>query len=107
MNVSMVTSSTPMPMPVITRQTRIPDVVVWKAITTELAVYHNNEYVKIVRRPNLSAINPNANVPMKSPAKVADTKLASPVSPKNETEAPENSPLRIRPGPIYVIRKRS
>ena len=94
------TSSTPIPIPVINRQIRIADVVVWKAITIEPTVYHSSEYVKIVRRPNLSAANPNTSVPMKSPANVADTKLANPVKPKNETEAPEKSPLRTKPGPI-------
>ena len=64
-----------MPMPVITRQMRIPGVVVWQAITIAPTVYHSSEYVKIVRRPSLSAANPNASVPMKRPANVAATKL--------------------------------
>ena len=43
MYVSIVTSSTPMPMPVIIRHNKICAALVWKAITIELAVYHNNE----------------------------------------------------------------
>jgi len=35
------------------------------------AVYQSSEYVKIVRRPNGSATEPNTIVPTKSPAKVA------------------------------------
>ena len=62
-----------MPIPVIIRQTRIPDALVWKAIAIDATVYHNKEYVKIALRPNLSAANPNASVPMKSPANVAAT----------------------------------
>ena len=62
--------------------------------------YQSKEEVKISRRPNLSAANPNMSVPTNSPAKVAATKLASPLKPKKETDARENSPLRTSPGPM-------
>src|SRR5450759_3298913 len=43
---------------------------------------------------------PKSMVPMKRPAKVAATKLARPLNPKNDAEDLENRPLRTRPGPI-------
>src|SRR5437660_10879470 len=74
---------------------------------TVAAVYQSNEQVKTMRRPNQSAANPKSMVPMKRPAKVAATKLARPLNPKNDAEELGNSPLRTRPGPMYAVKKRS
>src|SRR4029077_16117518 len=104
---SIVTSSTPMPIPAMILHTRIPTALDWNAITTVAAEYHSNEQVKIRRRPERSAVYPNTSVPMKSPAKVAATKLASPLNPKNDAEVLEKSPLRTSPGPMYAGKKRS
>jgi len=100
MYVSMVTSSTPMPIPATIRQIKMCGAECWKAITTLAAEYHSSEQVKITRRPERSAVKLKSDVPMNNPANVAATKLASPVNPKKDAEVLENIPLRTSPGPM-------
>ena len=49
--VSIVTSSTPMPMPAMKRHRSMPKPVVWNAMISVLAQYQSSEKVKIKRRP--------------------------------------------------------
>ena len=72
------TSSTPMPTPAMNRQTSIQVAVVWKAMIADEAAYQSSDTVKMVRRPNRSATNPNSMVPTNSPANRAATKAAMP-----------------------------
>ena len=96
-----------MPTPAITRHNTMPCAVCWNAITTVAAVYRSNDEVKIKRRPKRSAANPKISVPTSSPAKVAATKLARPLNPKNAADVLVKSPLRTGPGPTYAVKNKS
>ncbi len=95
---SMVTSSTPTPMPERKRHRFNPNTSLWNAITTLAALYHSSEKVKMVRRPKRSATKPKSAVPTNSPRNNAATKLATPVVPNRPRVEDVRIPLRTRPG---------
>ena len=95
---SIVTSSTPTPMPERKRHKFNPSTSLWNAIITLAAEYHNSENVKIVRRPKRSATKPKSAVPTKSPKNRAATKLATPVVPNRPRVEEVRIPLRTKPG---------
>ena len=68
------------------------------AIATVAALYHSSETVKIARRPNRSARNPQIAVPMNRPTNNAATKLATPVVPKKPRVVAVKIPAFTRPG---------
>jgi len=84
-----------------------PVAVSWNAMTRLAPVYQSSEYVKIARRPKRSARNPQAIVPMKSPANSDAIKLATPVMPKSPLVVGVRMPLLTRPGATYPEYSRS
>lgn len=80
----MVTSSTPTPMPAISRHRLISGAVVCSAMISVAAEYQSSETVKTVRRPYLSARPARKNVPMNKPANDAATNAPSPETPKKD-----------------------
>ncbi|MGF6483448.1 hypothetical protein QFZ91_005675 [Paraburkholderia sp. JPY419] len=105
--VSIVTNSTPTPMPAIRRHRLIADALSCQAITKVATEYQSSETVKVVLRPKRSARRDKQNVPMKRPANDAATNAPSPEKPKNDAVVVEYRPLLTRPGPTYAVKNRS